>query len=293
MKTIPLALAPPQLLKALAPRFKGLARVFIPFFPGMDLDLKQAGIKFSAEEYSSYILTALVFNCVTFTLLFYLIFMLILQPPNTSLWLVSSLGLTLFTLLMQFMYPKYITQKRAKDIERTLLFALRNLQIRLKSGIPLYKAMKGVGAQDFGLVSKEFKRTVNEIEGGIPQIQAIERMAFRNPSPHFQRVAWQIANGLKAGASIEKSIDSITKNLAKEQLIRIKNYGAKLNPLAMMYMMISVVMPALGITFLLLLGSFFGMGIGEHVFYLIAFFLAVFQFMFMGIIKTNRPVIEL
>jgi flagellar protein FlaJ len=293
MKTVPLTLVPPPLLKSLAPRFKGLARTLTPFFPELDLELKQAGMKFSSEEYASYVLLAVVFNALIFTSLFYFIFGLLLQPPNHKLWVVSSAGITLFTLFLQTIYPRYMIQRRAKEIERTLLFSLRNLQVRLKSGIPLYKAMKGVGAQDFGLVSEEFKKTVNEIEGGIPQIEAIERMAFRNPSPHFQRVAWQIANGLKAGASIEKSIDSITKNLAKEQLIKIKNYGAKLNPLAMMYMMITVVIPSLGITFLLILSSFFGLGIGENIFYLIAFFLAVFQFMFMGIIKTNRPVIEL
>ncbi|MBR9678882.1 MAG: hypothetical protein GON13_01300 [Nanoarchaeota archaeon] len=293
MKTVPLSLAPPPLLKFLAPQFKGLARILLSFFPGLELELKQAGMRFSAEEYMSYLFVAFIFNLFTFTFLFYFIFVGLMQPPNINLWLVSSLGILMFTLFMQVNYPKYTIMKRAKEIDKTLLFALRNLQIRLKSGIPLYKAMKGVGKQDFGIVSQEFKKTVNEIEGGVPQVTAIERMAFRNPSKYFQRVAWQIANGLKAGASIEKSIDSITKNLAKDQLITIKNYGAKLNPLAMMYMMVAVIIPTLGVTFLIILGSFFGMGIDENVFYLIAGFLAVFQFMFMGIIKTNRPVIEL
>ena len=293
MKTIPMAIAPPPLLKFGSQRFRGICRSLTPFFPSMELELKQAGMKFTSEDYLGYVITATLVNAVAFIFVFYLLFMKILQPSNARLWVGGSFLMLFFTLFMQLVFPKYTIQKRAKEIDKTLLFAMRSLQIRLKSGIPLYKAMKGVGSQDFGIVSEEFRKTVNEVDGGIPQVEAIERMAFRNPSPYFQRVSWQIANGLKAGASIEKSIDSISKNLSQEQLIKIKNYGAKLNPLAMMYMMIAVIIPSLGITFLIILGSFFGLNIGPNLFYGITFFLAIFQFMFMGMIKTNRPVIEL
>src|SRR3972149_10289480 len=107
MKTVPLALAPPPLLKAASQRLRGITRLIIPFFPELELQLKQAGIKTSAEDYVGYVLTSLLTNTVIITIVFYLLFMKILQPSNANMWLMSTVGIVLFTLFMQSVYPKY------------------------------------------------------------------------------------------------------------------------------------------------------------------------------------------
>ena len=80
-------------------------------------------------------------------------------------------------------------------------------------------------------------------------------------------------------------------NLSVEQMLAIKKYGAQLNPIAMLYMVFCVIMPTMGITFLLVLGSFIGLSIPmEYILLGILGFLVMFQFMLIGMIKSRRPI---
>ena len=114
-------------------------------------------------------------------------------------------------------------------------------------------------------------------------------MALKNPSPYFRRAIWQISNGIKAGSDISPLLKAVIDGIFAEQRIAIRRYGSQLNPLTLVYMMVAVVLPSLGLTFLLVLSSFSGLVISETIFWMILVFLAVFQFMFMGIIKSRRP----
>jgi len=282
---------PLPLIVVLSPRFRGIARIFLPLFPNLNTELRQADMNTTAEDYLTYVVISSTVNLVILAIASYLVISQILKQENLMIigfWIAGIFG---FMTLMQLSYPKVAISRRGSKIDEKLLFALRNLLIRLKSGITLYESLRGVGHQNFGVVSDEIKRTVNEIESGIPQIEAIERLTFRNPSATFRRIGWQISNSIKAGVSIETNIQSMVDNLMREHLIKIKNYGSQLNPMAMMYMMLTVVVPSLGITFLIILGSFFGFSIPKNIFWGITFFLAIFQFMFMTVVKSRRPIV--
>jgi hypothetical protein len=98
-------------------------------------------------------------------------------------------------------------------------------------------------------------------------------------------------NSLKSGADIGNTIKQIVDNLAEEQRVAIKKYGSQLNPLTLMYMIFAVIFPTLGITFLLVLSSFVGIGIDLQLVLIgIILFLVMFQFMIIGLIKSKRPV---
>jgi hypothetical protein len=45
----------------------------------------------------------------------------------------------------------------------------------------------------------------------------------------------------------------------KEQKISVQDYGKKLNPLAMFYMMIAIIIPSLGVTMIVVLATFLGL----------------------------------
>jgi len=291
VKSLPFSLMPLPLIVVLSPRFRGIARIFLPLFPNLNTELRQADMNTTAEDYLTYVVISSTVNLVILAIASYLVISQILKQENLMIigfWIAGIFG---FMTLMQLSYPKVAISRRGSKIDEKLLFALRNLLIRLKSGITLYESLRGVGHQNFGVVSDEIKRTVNEIESGIPQIEAIERLTFRNPSATFRRIGWQISNSIKAGVSIETNIQSMVDNLMREHLIKIKNYGSQLNPMAMMYMMLTVVVPSLGITFLIILGSFFGFSIPKNIFWGITFFLAIFQFMFMTVVKSRRPIV--
>ena len=62
-----------------------------------------------------------------------------------------------------------------------------------------------------------------------------------------------------------------------------------LNPLAMGYLLMAVILPALAVTFMIVLGSFPSIKVGENTFIGLLFIVTVFQIMYLGIMKSKRP----
>ncbi|MCK4714315.1 MAG: type II secretion system F family protein, partial [Candidatus Aenigmarchaeota archaeon] len=93
---------------------------------------------------------------------------------------------------------------------------------------------------------------------------------------------------IRAGADVTNTITAIVDDLGQEQRVKIKNFGAELNPLAMVYMMMTIIMPTMGITFLIVLSSFASLPIDETIFYVILLMLLMFQVMFIGMVRSRR-----
>jgi len=102
---------------------------------------------------------------------------------------------------------------------------------------------------------------------------------------------WQIINGMRTGSNMSSVIKISIENLSEEQLIQIQQYGAQLNPLAMFYMIIAVIVPALGVTFIMIMSSFLNMTplLTKTIFWGLLAGLFFLQLMFMGMLKTRRP----
>ncbi len=196
-----------------------------------------------------------------------------------------------FQFQMSLLQPKLAVIKKVKALDKDMLFALRHLLIKVRSGITLFDSMKDIAKGSYGQVSKEFDKITIQITAGKNEVEALEGAAYRNPSPFFRRAVWQIASSMRAGADIGSTLKNIVRNLSEEQRILIRKYGAELNPFSLMYMMVTVIMPTLGIALLIVLSSFTGLPIGPEVFIGIYVVLLIFQYMFMGMIKTRRPAI--
>lgn len=185
-------------------------------------------------------------------------------------------------------YPSFLARRRVRDLEGNLLFALRHLLIEVRSGVPLFDAMVGV-TEGYGDVSDEFRKMVHEINSGRKQEDVLNEAAKRNPSLHFRRALWQVVNALQGGSDVGDALKAITENFSERQINQINRYGEKLNPLTMLYMIVAVILPSLGITFLIILTSFTGLTIPKLIFPVILAGLALFQFFFMGFIRGKRP----
>jgi len=140
-------------------------------------------------------------------------------------------------------------------------------------------------------VSKEFTKIVSRVNSGESLEKVLEDSSINNPSPFFRRVVWQIANGLQSGADIANVMNTTIDYLSDEQKIAIRKYGAQLNPMTLMYMMFAVIIPTLGITFLIVLSTISGLNVTEMMLWGILATITVFQFMFLGMMKSRRPAI--
>lgn len=293
LKRIPLLPFPLPRAMKLSRKFIGIGESLSRMFPGLEFNLEQSGYDFDAREWM-----ALAF----FTALFYLAVLsgpLILVTIAAKVEIVRAVSISLLvgfavgaaSMIYLAMYPKLTVKRKVNQVEASLPYGLHHLLVEVRSGVPLYNSLVSIAQSNYGKFSEEIKKAVNEINTGKSEVAALEMLARENPSLYFRRVIWQMVNALKSGADIGETIKQIVDHIQEEQRIAIKKYGAQLNPLALMYMIFCVIFPTLGITFLLVISSFIGIGIDvEYMLLGILGFLVIFQFMLIGLIKSRRPV---
>jgi flagellar protein FlaJ len=292
---IPFVPFPLQLAKKVIKPFYGIGEKLTNFFPSLSVVLQQAEIDVNAREYLSIAFFALWFwATLVFTVIISIGFIVPTLPANFS-YILTFVPIVIGGLSSAYviLYPQLLINKKTRNLEKNLAFALRHLLIQVRSGVPLFDGLVSVSNGDYGLIAEEFKNCVKKISTGMSDTMALEESIFKNPSLQFRRIIWQITNSLRTGADLGDTLDSIVENLSSEQKVAIRKYGSQLNPLSMMYMMTAVIIPSLGITFLILLSSFSGTAVSEILFWMILVALATFQFMFIGIVKNRRPPIEL
>lgn len=254
------------------------------YLANSDVDLTQ-------EEYLAICIRSAM---VSFIVLYILSTTLLVIAQATAPFLLG-LGLTMlftvFSFFIQVMYPRTFVTRKERDIDRNLIPALSDIHVQLNSGIPLFSILVNISSSDYGALSLEFKKAVKKINAGYPEVEVLEELGERNTSPYFRRTLWQISNGMKAGSDVTIVIKESIKLLSEEQILQLQSYGNKLNPLIMFYMLISVILPALAVTFLTVISSLVGLSKSATMLIFISMFIFVIflQFMFIGTIKSIRP----
>ncbi len=280
--------------KLIVKPFFGLGTRLSKIFPGLGVRLDQSEVDISPREYLAIAFFALWFwSTIIFVLLLTSSLFIVLPENFVFVLTISPLFIGFLAFFYVVHYPMLIISKKVRNLDGHLLFALRHMQVQIKSGIPLFDGLVSISKGDYGLISEEFQKCVKKISTGLSETDALEELIFKNPSMYFRRVIWQITNAVKTGADLANTLDAIVDNLANEQKVAIRRYGSQLNPLSMMYMMLAVILPSLGITFLVLLSTFSGFAVSEIIFWFILIVLIVFQFSFVGLVKSRRPTIEL
>ncbi len=287
MKRIPLIPIPLEKALKISKKLRWLSQSIARIFPGLNRDLYQSEINIKPIEYVGIALFTSIFYSLMMggiITLSSIVFMGAFDPIGILV------GIMFFFISFYFiiLYPKVIVKKRVKLLEKNLLFALRHILIEIKSGVPLFDSLVGVSS-GYEELSDEFMKIVKNINAGKSQIESLNKASERNPSLYFRRALWQIVNAIKAGSDIGDTLEVITDNLSEEQLNQIKSYGQELNPWTMLYMIIAVIAPSLGVTFLIILSSFSGIVVPKIIFPVILLGLFLFQIFFIGFIKSKRP----
>jgi len=201
---------------------------------------------------------------------------------NSALLIAGIAAFPLITILGFFTfanYPKIKAKKLSRELEKDLPYALRHMLIEVRSGISLYESMVSV-SEGYGEALQEFNRIVKDINGGKPQVEALEDSIVRNPSTQYRRAMWQMINALKSGTDVSNTLETLVDSMIKQQKMEVEKYGKELNPYILVYLMIAVIMPSLGVTFLIVLSTFTGIGLNNFMFYQMLAGLVLFQLFF-------------
>lgn len=253
--------------------------------------LRNLDLRIDREEYLAIVLKTFIgvfiFVSALLCTMFYVMNIRLFYVIGISLGLVFA-GFNAFS---QLMYPRVFEAKRQKDIDRNLIYALDDMLVQLSAGVTLFEIINNVATSNYGELSVEFKKIVKRISAGEPESKVINDIGRKNSSPFFRRTLWQISNGLNSGSNMMMIVKDSVDTLNEEQMIQIQNYGNKLNPLIMMYMLISVIVPALSVSFMTVVISMMGVEsmVAHALFVGLFVFVIVFQIMFLGMIRSKRP----
>ncbi|HLC50076.1 MAG TPA: type II secretion system F family protein [Candidatus Nanoarchaeia archaeon] len=259
------------------------------FFPALKLKLKQAGMDDRPEEFIKKTFVSAVYMTIgLLTAIFLLIAKIGLFKPVFLLFL-PIIFLVMFSYMLKLPDSKIL--KKEKEVAREIVFVGRFIIIELESGVPLYNAMTNV-SKNFGVTGKYFKEVVDKIDLGTSMEDALNEAVEFVPSNDLRRILWQIINSIRTGSDIAKSLYSVIENITKDQITEINKYGKKLNPLAMFYMMVAVILPSLGVTMLIILSSFIKFELSLTILMVLAGALAIIQLMFISLVKFSRPAAE-
>lgn len=200
-----------------------------------------------------------------------------------------GIGSFITMLFFHLIYPKLASMQIAGMVDQDLLFALRAMLIQLSSGISLFDTMRNTSRSNYGQVSAEFAMVIKDINSGLSETAALEKLAFRTKSEVLKKTVWQITTTLRSGGSITNALGSQVETLVAQQMDTIKSYAAELNLWTLIYLMIAAAMPSLGITFLVIASSIGGSGIGPEAVILIVVLSLAVQLAMIFLIRSKVP----
>lgn len=254
-------------------------------FPDLSASLYKARINQDPEEY--------VKRTVMSSLYVSLALLIILFSFTKSL-VVFAFTPILFPFVFIYLFNVVYKKIRSleKEISKEIVYAGRFLIIELESGIPMYNTFENIG-NNYAYVGIYFNMVIEKVRLGTSIDDAISETIDICPSEDLRKIFWQILNSIKTGANISTALNGVLENIVREQNIIVKEFGNKLNPLAMFYMMIAIIVPSLGVTMLVVLASFIHLKFSLLIMMVIAVFIGFIQFMFLMLIKSSRPNIDM
>lgn len=254
-------------------------------FPNLKNDLAQAGINIKVKDFIKKAIISTIFVIVAL----FVVGILVLSKLEASLVILFILMPVIGFFIFGFMInsPKAKIKRKVNDVEREIVFAGRFLLIELSSGLPLFDALLNV-AKSFKYIGKYFKDIIDRAEIGKPLDVAINDVIETTPSENFRKLLWQLMNALRTGADVSVALNSVVDQISREQIIKINAYNKKLNMYVVLYLLLAIIVPSLGIAMLSLLSTFLGFGLSFGSLMGILVFIAILQFLFVSMINNSR-----
>lgn len=283
---IPLFILPSAFSRPISRLFIGIGKKFArPFRMGRYLRILESDLD-EGEYFITSTLNALFWSFPVFLIVRY-------KDPSLSLsTMLFPAATAFFLLLLVFIaYPLILVKKSVESLDRDLVYALKDMLIQISSGVSLFDALKNVSSAEHGLVSKEFKAVVQDINAGEAQDVALEKLALRSESEFLKKAIWQLVIALRSGASLQGTMKNLVDNLRQFQGAKVKSYTQEMNLWILLYLIIAIAIPSLGATLITILSSFGSSQVREPVFVALLGICFLAEFVIIKYVKLSRPLV--
>ena len=239
------------------------------------------------DEIRDELLNALLKKYIMALLLIGLVVISFLTGPEIG-------GMYLVIILMVYMfliyYPQMKEQRGYSDLNQELPYALRHMSIELKAGRGLHDALITIKNANYGSLSREFTRVLEEIKFGKTTEDALMEMAHRVKSEGLSRSIHQIIGTLRVGGNLASSLEIIAKDISFDMQIKLKEYSQKLNSFILIYTFIAILAPVISLIMLMAGSTVMGDIISSELLFVIYAIFFPMVVMFMGLlIKKLEP----
>lgn len=168
----------------------------------------------------------------------------------TSMIFGMEIGIILFIIISLSLatiirYPQLKRKKQYNDLNLELPYALRHMGTELKSGKGLYDTLTTISNSNYGSLSQEYKRVLEEIKYGTSNEKALQNMVERVNSEGLKRTIQQIITTLKVGGNLASSLNIIAEDITFDMQIKLKEYSQKLNGFILIYTFIAILGPVI------------------------------------------------
>ncbi len=269
-----------------------IVRRIVRNHPELDLKLKKADSKYTPFQY--------VFNTIVMTIMSYIalsVVLFLMFKHNLIFLIVSLLSLTLFIpFLFLFWFNMVDVQvaKLSRELDADLMFISEFLLVELKSGLPLGNAIEKLSKFNRP-AGRFFRRLYLDFKTGKDLEKAIESASYYSASEKLKSLLKKLRDSLSIGVDLAPILEEFIEEANEYNLIKIKEFSKTINPLVMMYLIIGIVFPSLGVAIFTLGAAL--MDITPLFMKLILFvlFLLVFLFQYMSytMFKYKKNVVKI
>jgi flagellar protein FlaJ len=281
-------LVPRKLLSESSTQHLHLARIFNFILLRLKTDLIQAEVDITPERYINMALFTSIYFFIIMGLSSLAVLFLVKSLVYIPVALIIVFVFSLFMFSYIISYPRLYCIRRIRELEKFLLTALRHIAIKVRSGVPLFQTLVSL-SEGYGELSKEIKSLVEKVNAGVSLDSALEETAAKNPSVYFRRALLQISTTIKSGADLNNTLTSLIQFLSQSIATTAKKYGRELNFWSVFYLVISIIFPAVGITFFVMISTYIGINLSFYIFVAIGIVFTVLQFFFLGMMNSRRP----
>jgi archaeal flagellar protein FlaJ len=219
----------------------------LPQVRRMDYWLVSADMKFSLQQYLAITVSlSIIVFFISFAAAWLLLLLFKIDLAVQALIaLLVGIGCSSLSIIVSLLVPKSKAQSRGQSVSEELPFALRHMATELKSGIGLYRTIQAVAVADYGVLSEEFAKTINEVEEGTETKDALSHLASRTQSKQLRNALMHIIRAMKTGGNLSEIMNQIAREASFDLQQRIRDFAEKMNFFGVIFIFIGIVAPVM------------------------------------------------
>lgn len=245
--------------------------------PELKLKLKKAASKQTQFQYVYQTLTMTFMSVIFLILILFLI-----TKSNLIIFVIGTSVLCILSpILFRFWFGFVDVQigKVGRELDSDILFVSEYLMVSLESGLPLGNAIQRLSRLNRP-GGKFFNRVYTEFKTGKDLETALDEASTYSASDNLRILLKRLKDSLTIGVDLKSVLENYIEESSERKIIEIRGYTKKLNPIIMMYLLLGIVVPSLGITFFILAATLLEMTPQLLKLVLVIIFLLMFVFQY-------------